>query len=69
MARVRIPKVIALGWVLAAVGITVALGPELGLRGWMWLGAHHLLCAIGAGWELLVRRDDRASAPSPRESR
>lgn len=69
MARVRMPKVIALGWILAAVGTTLVLGPKLGLRGWMWLGAHHLLCAIGAGWELFVRREERVPDAAPHAPR
>jgi hypothetical protein len=39
-SRVRI---LGLAWVLVAVGVTVLLGPQLGLRGWAWLFLHHVL--------------------------
>lgn len=55
--RFRLGPTIALSWVCIAVGMTVALGPMMGLRGWMWLFVHHVLCGIGAGWEL--RNDAR----------
>ena len=44
--------VAALAWILVAAGVTVLVGPHLGLRGWAWLGVHHLLCAVGSGHEL-----------------
>lgn len=50
--RLRIGPTVALAWVVVAVGLTFALGPTMGLRGWMWLFVHHTLCLIGAGWEL-----------------
>lgn len=50
--RPRVSTVVALAWVAVAVGLTVFLAPQMGLRGWMWLGVHHVLCAAGAGWEL-----------------
>lgn len=50
--RFRLGPTVALAWIVAAIGTTVVLGPHLGLRGWLWLYVHHLLCAIGAGWEL-----------------
>ncbi len=55
--RFRLGPCVALAWILIAVGMTVALGPMMGLRGWMWLFVHHLLCGIGAGWEL--KEDNR----------
>lgn len=61
-ARVRPAKVLALGWGLGALALTLLIGPELGWRGWFWLGLHDLLVAIGVGWELVVRRDDRSAA-------
>ena len=45
-------KVLALAWLLVAVGVAVLIGPRLGWRGWIWLGAHEALCLVGAGWEL-----------------
>jgi hypothetical protein len=46
------PAVLALVWALSSAGVTVALGSQLGARGWMWLGANHILCAIGTQSEL-----------------
>ena len=54
--RLRIRTVVALTWIVVAVGMTLLLAPQLGLRGWMWLGVHHWLCLYGAGWELLEDR-------------
>lgn len=48
--------VIALTWAFVAVGVTVVFGPMLGLRGWLWLGLHHLLCAVGVTHELIRAR-------------
>jgi len=44
--------VIAFGWLFTAIGITLVFGPKLGLRGWAWLGVHHLLCLAGVAHEL-----------------
>jgi hypothetical protein len=52
MRRVDIRRTIALTWLVVAIGLSVVVGPSLGLRGWMWLGVHHLLCVLGAGHEL-----------------
>jgi hypothetical protein len=49
-------RVFAIAWLVVAIGLSVVVGPSLGLRGWLWLGAHNLLCAVGAGHELLKRR-------------
>jgi hypothetical protein len=59
--RVDPGLVVAMAWPLAAVGLTVALGPALGLRGWVWLGAHHLLCAVGCAHELRRAKARRAA--------
>ncbi len=53
-------KVLALAWLLVAAGLLVLVGPSLGWRGWIWLGAHTLLCLVGAGWELGGDRIERA---------
>ncbi len=45
-------KVLALAWLLVGAGLAVLIGPRLGWRGWIWLGAHEALCLVGAGWEL-----------------
>jgi hypothetical protein len=60
--RIDINFVLALTWILVAIGLTVLLGPKLGLRGWVWLGLHHLLCLIGTSHELwrAHRRRSRA---------
>ena len=44
--------VVALAWLTAAVVVTVLWGGSLGLRGWIWLGLHHLLCVAGCTHEL-----------------
>ena len=54
--RVDLGRTVALVWIVVAVGLTVLVGPSLGIRGWMWLGLHNLLCAIGAGHELYRKR-------------
>lgn len=56
--RVDIGRTVALAWIVVAVGVTVAIGPSLGLRGWLWLGLHHVLCAAGAGHELWRKRGE-----------
>jgi hypothetical protein len=58
MTRTRfdLGRAVASAWILIAVGLTVTIGPQLGWRGWMWLGAHDLLCAVGAGHELWKKR-------------
>ena len=50
--RFRAGRAVALSWLAVAAGLTVALGPELGWRGWMWLLIHHAICLAGAGHEL-----------------
>jgi len=44
--------VIAFAWLFAAAGLSLVFGPRLGLRGWCWLLAHHLLCLAGVTHEL-----------------
>lgn len=44
--------IVALAWAFIAIGVTVLFGPLLGLRGWIWLGLHHLVCAVGVSHEL-----------------
>lgn len=48
--------VVALSWLTLAVGVTILFGPMLGLRGWLWLGFHHLLCGVGVAHELWRKR-------------
>jgi len=50
-------RVIAIAWILVAIGLTLVIGPELGWRGWIWLGIHHLLCAVGTSHELWRKRN------------
>lgn len=50
--NVRPMKVLALAWLLIGAGLLVLIGPSLGWRGWMWFGAHEVLCLVGGGWEL-----------------
>ena len=51
-SRIDVGVIIALVWLMVAVAMTVLYGPELGLRGWLWLGFHHVLCVLGASHEL-----------------
>ena len=56
---------LAFTWLFTAVGVTVFLGPNLGLRGWGWLLLHHALCAVGTSHELIRgwrRHKDRRAA-------
>jgi hypothetical protein len=55
-------RAIAAAWLIAALGVTVAIGPSLGWRGWMWLGAHDVLCVVGAGHELWRKRVTRSDS-------
>lgn len=67
--RLDLGLVVALAWLGVAVGVSVALGPQLGMRGWVWLAAHHLLCVIGCThelWRAWRRRAQRSgAAPGP----
>lgn len=59
--------VVALTWAMVALIGTLLLAPQLGLRGWLWLGLHHLVCLVGVTHELVRawgRRAARLSAPS-----
>jgi len=59
--HVDLGTVAALTWLSVAVGLTVLIGPHLGLRGWAWLGLHHLLCVVGSSHELWrARKRQRA---------
>jgi hypothetical protein len=49
---IDIGAIVALSWLMAAMGVTVFIGPMLGLRGWIWLGLHHVLCVVGSVHEL-----------------
>ena len=61
-ARVDAGEVLALAWLGVAVALTIVFGPMLGARGWLWLGAHHLLCVAGVTHEL-YRARARARPP------
>ncbi|MCB9743740.1 MAG: hypothetical protein H6741_15005 [Alphaproteobacteria bacterium] len=45
--------IVAIAWLGVALGLTLVLGPRLGLRGWLWLGLHHALCLVGCAHELV----------------
>jgi hypothetical protein len=60
--------IIALAWLFTAGGLTVLLGPSLGMRGWVWVGLHLLLCLIGCTHELRrawLRREADGGRPRP----
>ena len=44
--------IVALSWLFVAIGVTVLFGGDLGLRGWIWLGLHHVVCAVAVTHEL-----------------
>ena len=70
MRRFDLGRTLALAWIATAVGLTVVLGPRLGLRGWAWLLVHHLACAVGAGHELVrARRRQRQARQTVTTSR
>ena len=55
MARrpsIDLSATIAVAWIWVAVGLTVVFGPQLGLRGLLWLALHHILCIAGVTHEL-----------------
>lgn len=54
-AKPRPAKVLAAGWLIAAVGLTALVAPILGWRGWLWFGVFDVLSLLGAGWELWLR--------------
>jgi hypothetical protein len=43
--------ILAVTWLLVAVGLTVVFAPRLGIRGLGWMAAHHLLCLVGVSHE------------------
>jgi hypothetical protein len=44
--------IIALTWAMIAIAVTALYWENLGLRGWIWLGVHHVACGIGCAHEL-----------------
>ena len=57
----------AFGWLLFAVIMSAWYGPKLGLRGFAWMGLHHVLCLVGCthelrrGWRRHLARKQDAS--------
>lgn len=62
MSRIDIGSLAALVWITIAILVSLVFGPMLGLRGWAWLGVHHLLCAVGCTHELRRASRRRAKA-------
>ncbi len=54
--RVDPLRTFAIAWLVAAIGVTLVIGPSLGWRGLAWLSLHDVVCAVGAGLELWRRR-------------
>lgn len=50
--RVDVGFVVAVAWLSVAVVGTVLWGRALGIRGWLWVGLHHVLCVVGCTHEL-----------------
>ena len=44
--------ILAIVWIIIAVAITIFMAPRLGLRGWVWLIVHDLLCLVGSVHQL-----------------
>ena len=61
--------IVALSWLMIAMGVTVFLGPQLGLRGWIWLILHHVLCVVGSVHELRRASRRHQDSLSRRDSR
>lgn len=61
-ARFDLGRTVAAAWLISMVGVTVLIGPSLGWRGWMWLGAHNVLCVVGSVHELWRKRTPQARA-------
>jgi hypothetical protein len=51
-SRLDLGVAFAFGWLLFALIASVWWGPQLGFRGLVWLGMHHVLCAVGCTHEL-----------------
>ena len=47
-----IQAVLAVTWVLSSILLTIALGDKLGVRGWLWLMVHHIVCLLSCAHEL-----------------
>ena len=56
--------IVALAWAMVAVAVTTLYGEQLGLRGWIWLGIHHVACGLGCTHELWRGWQRRAQALS-----
>lgn len=50
--KVDVGVIIAVAWLATALWVTLFLGPRLGLRGWLLLGIHHVICIPGCTHEL-----------------
>ncbi len=60
--------IVAITWATVALSMTVLIGGQLGLRGWFWLGLHHVLCVVGVSHELRrgwKRRQEHLSGSPP----
>ena len=49
--HIDIQAILAVGWFLSSLAITILLLDKLGGRGWIWLCLNHLLCIIGCSHE------------------
>lgn len=46
-----IQAVLAVTWVLSSILVTILLSQQLGLRGWLWLCSHHIVCVLACSHE------------------
>jgi hypothetical protein len=59
----KLSRLLVISWGVVALGLSVLIGPELGWRGWLWLGTHHLLWALGAAGELIFGSSGSGADP------
>ncbi len=50
--RLDLGVIVAITWLALALWVTIFFGPYLGLRGWIWLGLHHVVCLVACSHEL-----------------
>ncbi len=68
LRQLDLGAILAVAWLLVAVGLTVVFAPRLGLRGLGWLAMHHLLCVVGITHEFrqyTARQKARSSPHAP----
>lgn len=67
-SRIDLNATIAVSWIWVAIGLTAVFGPQLGLRGLVWLGIHHVLCVVGTTHELRRYRQRQQRLTNPQST-